>query len=158
MATVLLTTGLELSSPTIIHCGARERAIAHLSATRLDRALAAGLCPDSSTLASLRARTLIGISTRRTLAQGLRHLVTAARTPVLTMTPVPLCRRKIVDAEEMLGHLAERLSAAGPVDVRGVAQIRLLLHDGRSPVYGDPLADDLRPALHAATEALEVSV
>jgi hypothetical protein len=158
MAIVLLTTGLELSSPTVMQCGARERAMAYLSATRLDRALAAGLSPDSSATASLRARTLIGIGTRRELSEGLRHLVTAARTPVLTVTPVPLCRRKIVDAEEMLGHLAEHLSAPGPVDVRGVAQIRLLLTDGCSPLYGDPLADDLRPALRAAAEALEVSI
>jgi hypothetical protein len=74
------------------------------------------------------------------------------------VTRVPLCRCKIVDAEELLGHLADRLSAAGPVDVRGVAQIRLLLTDGRSPVYTDPLADDLRPVLRAATEALKVRI
>ncbi len=158
MATVLLTTDPELSYPTVIHCGARKRAMAHLSAGRLDRALAAGLSPDSSVAASLRAQTLIGISTRRKLSHGLRALVSSTRTQVRTITAVPLCRHKIVDAEELLGHLAERLSAPGAVDVRGVAQVSLLLTDSRGPLYTDPLADDLQPALRAATEALEVSL
>jgi hypothetical protein len=74
------------------------------------------------------------------------------------MPTVPLCRRKIVAAEGFIDQAADRLLAAGPVDARGVAQIHLLLTDARGPVYDHPLANDLQPALRAATEALELSI
>ena len=137
----------------------RTRLWAHVRATSLDHALAAGASPDSSAALSLRAEQLIRAGTRRKLAQSLRRLVGEASRRSLPRAPrVPLCRRKILASRELMLELAERLSSQEPVDVRGVAQLRLLLIGVVSPLYGDPGADDLEPVLQAALEALELGI
>ncbi len=158
MASLLLTAGAQPSTVTIRRCRVRERLQAHLGARRLDQSLALGISPDSSVTISLRAHTLIGIRARRRLASSLRNLVELAKAPAWPQTSVPVCRRKIVAAEELIEHVADRLVDHRPVTARGVAQIRLLLTEGRSPAYHHPQENDLRPALRAAAEALEPTV
>jgi hypothetical protein len=157
MATVLLATGSRTMSVTVHRYHTPARLLAHVCADRIDHALAAGIVPDSTVAASLRAQTLIGVSARRILSRSLRDLTHQARTPAPRVYPVPLCRRKVLAAEELLEQIADRLVAARPVAPCGVAQIRVLLTDGRSPFYCHPDADDLEPALVAASEALEFS-
>jgi hypothetical protein len=53
--------------------------------------------------------------------------------------------------------VADRLVDRRPVSASGVAQIHLLLTDVGSPLYNHPRANDLRPALRAAAEALELT-
>ncbi|MGH2894322.1 MAG: hypothetical protein ACRDPM_13820 [Solirubrobacteraceae bacterium] len=121
--------------------------------------MAAGVSPDCSAALSLRAHTLIGARTRAALARSLRRLVEDARRPrQLLSLHVPVCRRKILSSRETLEELAERLESGDPLDVRGVARVRLLLGDGCGPVYHRLGADDLEPALRQALEALELSV
>jgi hypothetical protein len=156
MSTLLLT---DQSSPSCI-ISERSRALTrlstHLRSRALDRALAAGVSPDSSAALSLRAHTLIGKTSRAELAHRIRRVINDARHPLRPPTPhVPLCRRKIVRSAPTLENLANRLLGDDPVDVRGIAQIRLLLIGDRGALYDYPAADDLEPALQEAMQALE---
>jgi len=156
MSTLLLT---DHRNPSCI-IPARSRALTRLSThvrTRaLDRALAAGVSPDSSAALSLRAQMLIGHASRAGLARMIRRLVNDARQPRTPFTPhVPLCRRKIIRSARTLEELATRLLDDGPVDARGVAQIRLLLIGDRGALYDWPRADDLEPALQEAIRSLD---
>jgi hypothetical protein len=157
MSTLLLT---DRSNPSCI-VSERSRVLTCLStrlrSRALDRALAAGVSPDSSAALSLRAHALIGPATRARLAWTIRRLIADAHHPLHPLTPyVPLCRRKIIRSAGTLEEVAERLQGDGPVDARGVAQIRLLLIGDRGALYDYPAADDLEPALQEALHALEV--
>ncbi len=158
MATLLLTVSSEPSAITIRQYHLRERVQARLDAGRIDRALAAGVSPDSGAAISLRAHALIGVRARRAFSRGLRDLIAQARAPAWPAPPVPVCRRQIITAQELIEATAHRLLEDRPVSARGVAQIRLLLTDGRSPVYHDPNAHNLLPALRAAGSALELNI
>jgi hypothetical protein len=128
----------------------------HVRSHRLDRGLASGLSPDSSAALSLRAHTLIGARARAVLARSLRNLVEDAQRPLQPLSlGLPICRRKILRSRNTLEKLAERLVSRDPLDVAGVAKVRLLLSDGCGPVYDRPGADDLEPALQEALDALE---
>lgn len=156
MSTLLLTDD---SNPGCI-ISERSRALGrlatHVHSRALDRALAAGVSPDSSAALSMRAHTLIGHASRAGLARTIRRLIEDARHPLNPFTPhVPLCRRKIMRSARTLEELATRLLGSDPVDARGVAQIRvLLIVDGRV-LYDYPGANDLEPALRDARRALE---
>jgi hypothetical protein len=137
---------------------ARTRLATHLRSRQLDRALASGSSPDSSSALSLHARALIGMSARSVLARLIRRLLEDAQRPLNPLSPgVPICRRKMLRSTPSLEELADRLTSGGPVDARGVAQLRLLLSDGHGPVYDRPAIDDLEPALRKAMNALEVT-
>jgi hypothetical protein len=158
MATLLLAAGSEPSAITIRHYRLRERVLVSLMAGRIDRALAAGVSPDSSTAISLRAHALIGMPARRECSRGLHGLIAETRTSAWPPGPVPICRHKIIEAQKLIEETAGRLVDDRPVSARGVAHIRLLLTDASSPVYGDPDAHDLVPAVLAARSALELSI
>jgi hypothetical protein len=133
------------------------RVRARVQARQSDRALASGISPDSSACLSVRAHELIGCPTRAALARAIRRLVDDAGHPVRPMNfSVPLCRAKIWRSRDTLEGLADRLLTDGPLDARGLAQIRLLLGDGAGPLFDRPTADDLQPALERAIAALDV--
>lgn len=156
MSTLLLTEQPDTCYLRLQRSRARERLFARLGARRLDVALANGASPDSSPALSLHAHALIGATTRCKLSRAVRILPRKAERPHHPFDPtVPLCRHKVLDAHAALEELADRLLAPSPIDARGVAQLRLLLTDGSSPLYDHPQADDLRPSLEAALEALE---
>lgn len=130
---------------------------ARIRARQTDRALASGISPDSSACLSVRAHELIGCPTRSALARAIRRLVDDARHPLQPMSfNIPICRSKVWRSRDTLEQLADRLLSDGPLDARGLAQIRLLLSDGAGPLYDRPTADDLEPALRRAMSALEV--
>lgn len=159
MSTLLLT---DRSNPSCV-VSERSRALTRLTtrlrSRALDRALAAGVSPDSNAALSLRAHTLIGTAARARLAGTVRRLVEDARHPLQPGTPhAPLCRRKILRSARTLEEVARRLQGTDPVDVRGVAQIRLLLIGDSGALFDYPAADDLEPALQKALSALELVV
>jgi hypothetical protein len=158
MATLVLTADSESNAISIRQYPLRERVLARLNAGHLDGALADGVSPDSSAALSLRAHALIGIRVRRQCSDGLRGLIAQTSVRAWPPEPVPICRRKILAAQKIIEETARRLVEDRPVSARGVAQIQLLLTDARSPVYGDPYADDLLSALLAARSALEPSI
>jgi hypothetical protein len=136
---------------------AGSRLRAHLCARRLDRALAAGIPPDSRADLSVRAHGLIGSRERLALARALRRLIADAEPTARPLRfSVPICRRKVRRSRQALVDLVDRLLGDEPVDARGLAQIRLLLSDGAGPLYMHPHADDLEPALAGAVAALDV--
>jgi hypothetical protein len=138
-------------TPPLVRLRARVRA------RQTDRALASGISPDSSACLSVRAHELIGCPTRSALARAIRRLVDDAGHPQRPMSfNIPICRSKVWRSRDTLERLADRLLSDGPLDARGLAQIRLLLSDGAGPLYDRPAADDLEPALRRAMTALEV--
>jgi hypothetical protein len=156
MSTLLLTDPENPSCVVLERTRLCTRVGTHLRSHHLDRALASGISPDSSAALSLRAQTLIGGRARATLAGYLRRLVSDAQRPFQPLSVgLPICRRKILRSRITLDALAERLVSRDPLDVMGVAKVRMLLIDGCGPIYDRPGADDLEPALRDALQALE---
>jgi hypothetical protein len=109
---------------------------ARLSVARLDLALAGGADPWSSTELMIRAARLGSLEERCAVAAGLVALVDTAEAhkPGFS-TGIPVRHRLVVDYAEELLALARRLRDAEPVKVNVVAELALLVRDGRSPVY-----------------------
>jgi hypothetical protein len=130
--------------------------MARLQAHALDRELARGVAPESCGALTLRARTLIGPSARTALARQLRRVVSDARGGHVWLSRVAVRRPAVLDAAEELDVLADRLAGPGPVDVRGVAQVQLLLTDGTGPLYFRGATEELRARVANALSRLEV--
>ena len=153
MSTLLLASG-----DTVVgrRASLRNRLVARLRAHALDQQLARGVAADSDVALTLRARALIGPSARTALARQLRRVVSDARGGRVWLTHVPVRRAEVLDAADELGVLAERLAAPGPVDVRGVAEVQLLLSDGTGPLYFRGATDELRARVANALSRLDV--
>lgn len=127
----------------------RTRLKARFRAHRCDTALECRLAaPAGSTLACHAAR-ITGFEERRQLARSLRS--TLRRSTGLTAA-VPVDRAAVAANSGLIEQVALRLHAATPVRPRGVARLRLLLSDGRGPLYrpgGGSLAAQLRGVLAA---------
>jgi hypothetical protein len=134
---------------------------ARLSAPRLDAELAAGADPASAPLLERRAHQLTAASTRRSLARSLEDLIRRAEQPPLpSFVLTPLWGRIRACRDALLG-LAERLRDNRAVDVQGVAMVKVLLTDGRSPLYFEHASHSLpflaRRALFALDPPFEAS-
>jgi len=136
--------------------GPHDWLMARLRAASLDRELARGVAPESCGALTLRARRLIGPSARAALARQLRRVVNDARGGHVWMSRVPVRRPEVLDAADELDVLADRLAAPGPVDVRGVAQVQLLLTDGTGPLYFRGATEELRARVANALNRLDV--
>jgi hypothetical protein len=134
----------------------RDRLGVHVSANRLDRALANGASPDSTVALALRAQTLVRPEERATLARGIERIL--AQTPHLRggrapSSPSPSFYRRVQSVADELRDLVRCLRTRGPVSAQGIAQVRVLLTDGAGPLhYG---GGDLRLAVQAAVLALD---
>jgi hypothetical protein len=135
--------------------GRFRRLVAVARAWRLDQALAAGAHPDSRVELSLRAQRLLRRSTRLRLAAELQAVVHRAQRPVSITDPkVLLARAAILENREAIQEIVAWLADLTPIDIGGVAQLRLLLRDGASPLYPPSEADALEEALGRIHEAL----
>ena len=118
-----------------------SRSRAFLRRRRLDAALAQGADPWSKGDLMTRAVQLGSQSERRKIAAGLTSLVHLAAFQQRG-SPYRMVRHQLVlEHQEALLALAERLGRFEPVDVAVVAQLALLLTDPASPVYtggGEP--------------------
>ena len=132
----------------------RDRVAFRARASALDAVLAAGSSPDSSISLALHAARLCKPAHRQLLARSLGRIVAAAETPN-GRRATPVCRSAIQKVRPELASLAGRLSASGPVDVRGVARLRLLLADGTGPLYQPAGRDQLHAELTAVLAALD---
>lgn len=117
----------------------------------LDRRLAGGADPATSQELAGRASKLVSRRHRRVLAAGLRRVLRTACEPTRGLSvAVPPQRREVLDAQSVLGEIAELLEGEDEVSARGVALIDRLLTDGTSPIYAPfprgTLAADLRHA------------
>ena len=132
-----------------------DRLMARVRASRLDSDLAGEASPDSTVALALRARMLVHARHRRDLAVSAdRVLVTAMQSAHACRLPAPVCRDRVRDCSQEFGELIRRLRAAGPVPVRGVAKVGVLLADASGPLYHRASADDLRARVRDAADAL----
>ena len=137
----------------------RDRVAARVRAARLDAELAQGVAPESSAALELRAQALIGPVARQ-LGHRLRQILLSAQSAAATpATAIPISGALVREAQPELSLLIARLLGGGPIAARGVASVGALLCDGGGPLYGRVRdAVELRAALNAALDALEVSL
>jgi hypothetical protein len=123
----------ERNSLGLCHVHLRDRVRTLLRAASLDRQLAAGASPESTVPLALHAARLYREQQRRRLAASLREVAAAARGARRTRAPINRESVRLALAE--LEALAGRLETNGPIDVRGIARVRVLLGDGAGPLY-----------------------
>jgi hypothetical protein len=111
------------------------RARAALCRRRVDAALAQGADPWSAGELMIRAARLGSHAERRKIAAGLTALLDLAAFQHSTSSCYVVRRQLVLEHQESLRALAERLGRLEPVDVAVVAQLELLLTDPASPVY-----------------------
>ena len=134
----------------------RLRVRTALHRARLTDALAEGADPDANDELALRARQLTSTRTRKTLARTLRRSVAEAHAPAMTRVMSIIDRAAVLDAEDAIAEMVERLRSPGAVEPAGMAMLeRILANAERSPLYnrGEPGA--LRRAIRGATAALD---
>ncbi len=132
-----------------------DRVRARLRTSALDEQLAAGASPESSVALALHAGHLCRPQQRRLLARSLNEIALSCEAPARGRLKAPVCRHGVTRARPELAAVVERLAAAGPVDVRGVARIRSLLADGTGPLYREARPGHLRDELRAALRAMD---
>jgi hypothetical protein len=145
-----LGTGLGLRRVRV-----RDRLVVRIRRPALDRELAAGASPESSVALAVHARYLCRPEQRRLLARSLSEIGAASEAHAARRLRAPLALHAVARAHAELAAVVDRLVAAGPVDVRGVARIRNLLADGTGPLYRERRPGHLREELLAARRAME---
>jgi hypothetical protein len=126
-------------------------------AARLDRALAAGTSPEASASLAVRAAQLTSTGFRHDLSASLRRILVAAgepARPAARTVRVPLRTARVSQSASLLAELASRLLEPGPVPVRGVAMVTLMLADGTGPLYREASGGDLAATAARASAAL----
>jgi hypothetical protein len=130
-----------------------RQSLVRLHANRLDRELARGARPESDFMLAVRAMQLVSARTRALLCASLGRAELAGRPRI-----VPLPNRVVLaEAPDSLEELSGAMLAAGPVPVRGVAMVALLLADGTGPLYRSGRADELGAVIRQAIRALSVT-
>jgi hypothetical protein len=154
---VLLVAELPGTCPVPRAPGLWDRAMAHLTASRLDGDLARGASPDGTVRLALRAQRLTGMRERRALARSIRHFVEQAGHPAdRRWPPVPVCWEQVRATATDFEVLASRLASQAPVSAGGVAQVSKLLRDGSSPLYWSASSDSLAARVRRAAATLNV--
>ncbi len=131
-----------------------------LQRRELTRELAEGIDPGASEQHALRAAQLTSESNRKTFAKTLRRTVAEARRPRIGRGPVVIIRRRaVVDAEDAIRTMIERLSSSAPVQAQGMAMLeRILTNEGNSPLYTPSSPGALAHEITVATDAMEPSL
>jgi hypothetical protein len=155
---VLLRPGCDEDAVVAKPARWRDRLAARLRSRVLDSQLAAGVPPAASAALSLRAQALGHGPSRTLLGDRIRHVLDEARgAGRITRAQVPVRRSEVLAAAAELEELATRLLAPGPLAARGLAQARLLLTDGASPLYFGGAVEELGAVAARALEALHPS-
>jgi hypothetical protein len=135
----------------------QERMTARVLPDRLDRALAAGTCPEDSAELAVRAAKLISTPFRRQLARSLTRLLDLAAGPPPRLPAAPPLARlhRVAAARFELETLRNRVLLPGPVNARGMALVHNLLTDGSGPLYRAASQDSLAELAIRAAHALD---
>ena len=121
---------------------------------RLDRQLAVGVVGPAGSALAIHAARLESDNERHSIARALRRAVVEAHEGRPPGSPsVPVHRRNVAAAEDVIDMITLRLHSPRHVSARGVARLRRLLSDGCGPMYEDG-AGDLAGRLRAALAAL----
>ena len=137
--------------------------LARLFGASLDASLAAGHPPESSRLLAARARDIVSLPRRRSMAGSWAHVLRVARRaqraprggPRAPAGAMPVCADRVAAAGPAIRDLMNRLAAPLPVPARGVAMARVLLTDATSPVYNRRAGVPLGDAVAAAAAELD---
>ncbi len=133
-----------------------DRMLARALGASLDQQLATGCQPESSRLLAARARNIVSLRHRESLARSWDHLLRVARrAPALRTAAVPLNAPAILAAEPAIRELMERLTAPLPVPAQGVAAATIPLTNATSPVYGRQSPGTLAHLLDDAINQLD---
>ena len=143
--------------PAGISSRLRSRIRSWLHTLELDRALAAGTHPRQSAELTLRAGTLGQTRTRFRLAKRIRWSVREAER--YSSSHVPADEQTAGEAvranRDALLALADRLEAAPPHRLRGLAMASHLVHDASSALYSGAGAHALAVSIEVAQAALD---
>jgi hypothetical protein len=132
------------------------RLLVRVMALSLDRQIASGRHVESNCLLAARAESIASLAARRTLAQSWHILLDQTRRAPVPRSPrAPLCRARIIAAEDDVRAMMRALSIPLPIPARGVAMASRLLSDGTGPVYNRNCSIDPRTAVWDATAQLD---
>jgi hypothetical protein len=125
--------------------------------TALTRALAHGSLPGQSPELGLRAQQLTSGRHRRSLARALRRTIAQAHRPPLARARMSLVRRSaVLEAQDAIQAMIDRLSAQVSVQAEGMAMAELILNNAeRSPLYNFSVPGTLRRHVRRATAAMD---
>lgn len=125
----------------------------------LTQELADGANPASTPERALRASQLTSERRRRQMIRTLNRTLAEAHRPSVTRALVTLIdRRAVLEAEDAIQAMIERLRSPEPVSVRGIAQAERIITDGvSSPLYGRAEPGTLRRLVLVATAELDLT-
>ena len=122
-------------------------------AARLDRDLEAGILPEPGSALALHMARVTSVEERQALARSLRHAVSdPCDTGRVVPMRVPFHAQRVAACHDVIDDITLLLHSPRPVRARGMARLRMLLSDGRGPLYRNghgSLAAELRGVLAA---------
>jgi hypothetical protein len=134
----------------------RDRIAARVRTHHLDRQLADGVPPERSVALSLRARRLVDPAFGDALARRVHAIVREAIVRRVPRAQIAVRLAAVAELSAEFDDLARRLLDPRPLAVRGVAQVSVLLGEGRGPLYSSWAGEDLGAAVRRARAALEL--
>jgi hypothetical protein len=108
---------------------------ARLCADRYDRQIEDGVNPDPGSPLALHGARLMSARERDELAYSLRLVVHDADVGSHLTARVPVRLAAVNHCAEVIDAVRDRLADPFPVRARGMARLRILLSDGRGPLY-----------------------
>ncbi len=143
------------SAKEAISLSSRVRTSVHRG--KLTRVLAEGTDSSASPEVALRARQLTRERNRRTLARSLRRTIAEAQQPAMTRARIVIIERAaVLDAEDAIVEMIDRLGSPDAVRVQGMALLERILTDAdRSPLYNRSEPGSLQRMIRVATFALD---
>ncbi|TDO12305.1 hypothetical protein EV580_4031 [Mycobacterium sp. BK086] len=144
-------TPVSADSGTGATIGARLRA--RFFAGRLDRDVEAGIVPLPGSSLGLHLVRLTSVDEREALARTLRHALDEMRFGRQGISSrIPIHPQRLASCRDVIDDITLLLHSPRPVRARGMARLRLLISDGRGPLYRNgrgSLAAELRGVLAA---------
>jgi hypothetical protein len=128
-----------------------------LNRHRLTRALAEGADPTARPELAVRAAQLTSERNRRDVVRTLRRVIAEAHEPPMDPFRVAFIRRPaVLEAQDAIGAMIERLNSSGPVCAEGMAMAeRIITNANCSPLYNASEPKTLRRQILVATAALD---
>jgi hypothetical protein len=130
-----------------------DRMRARLWARRYDREIENGVSPAPGSPLALHAMRLTSPHERDDLVNALRLAVHDAYSSSHFNARVPVRSVAVQDCALLIDTVCDRLSDPLPVRIRGMARLRILLADGRGPLYSQ-CRGSLNAALRGVLAAL----